>query len=161
MAAMRTVATIGALVSSLAAGLGPARLAEADPPEARVGWLLSDQRAAPSHAQARLTRTAIQLTALARHRDAAAAAPAIERAQRALREAREQLEAGRSAPSGRSVEIAAAALALASRQIAAQGAERARVQAERRAALADAELERARTELANAQARQTAEPERP
>jgi len=161
MTPMRTVATIGVLVSSLAAGLCPAARAEAGPPEAGVGWLLSDQRAAPSNAQAVLAQTELQLAALVRQRDAAAGAPAIARAHRALRDARAQLEAGRSAAFRWSVEIATAAVALASRQIAAQGAERTRGQAERRAALADADLERARTELANAQARRTAEHEPP
>jgi hypothetical protein len=156
MTAMRTVATV-AVVSCLAVGLGPAALAQAAPPDAHVGRLFSDPRAAPESAQARLTRTANQLTTLASHRDAPAAALALERARRALREARDQLATGRSAAFARSVEIAAAALALASRQIAAQGAERARRDAERRAARADAELERARTDLASAQARQTAE----
>jgi hypothetical protein len=151
MTGMQTAVAVAVLVSSLAAGLYPAALAEAEPPAPRVGWLLSDQRAAPSNAQARLAQTTLQLTTLTRHRDAAVAAPALDRAQRALREARAALEAGRSAPFGRSVEIAAAALALASRQIAADGAERTRVQAEHRAALADAELERARIELARAQ----------
>jgi hypothetical protein len=161
MTAMRTVVTLGVVVSSLAASLCPAALAEGGPPDARVGWLLSDQRAAPSNAQARLARTESQLAALARHRDAAAASPAIERAQRALREARTQLQAEQSAAFGRAVEIAAAALALASRQIAAQGAERTRDQAERRAALAEADLERARTELTRAQAQQASQLERP
>jgi len=149
------------LISSLVAGLGPATLAAADPPEAHVGWLLSGQRAAPPDPHTRLAQTSMQLTALTAHRDAPAASTALERARRALRDASDQLEAGRSGPFGRSLEIATAALALASRQIAAQGAERVRVQAERRAALAESELERARTRLAETLARQTAELGRP
>jgi hypothetical protein len=159
MTAMRTAVAAGMLVATLAAGLCPA-LAQANPPEARVGWLFSNQRAAPSSAQARLAQTTLQLTTLARHRDAAVAAAAIERAQRALRDARDALEAGRSGGVARSVAIAGAALALASRQIAAHGAERARALAAHRATLAEHALERARTELAQAQARHAAELER-
>jgi hypothetical protein len=157
MTAMRSVAAVAMLVSSLGASWCPPALAQDDLPEARVGLLFSDQRAAPSAAETSLARTTQQAATLARHRDAAAAGWAIERAQRALREARQELEAGRSVAFQRSVEIAAAALALASRQIAARGAERVRAHAERRAALAEAELQRARAELASVKARCAAE----
>jgi hypothetical protein len=84
---------------------------------------------------------------LARRRDAGSARSAIEHGRRALAAAGDALGAGHSQAAERQKQIAWAALALASRRIAAASAAHERAAAERRAVAAEAAFGRARKAL--------------
>ena len=109
--------------------------------------LLEGHKPASTKSQPELSEIAARLDELAKRSDAGPALGAIEHGRRALVTAQAALGAGRMKLAERSKQIAWAALALASRRIAAANAARVRAWAEQRATEAEAALASARHAL--------------
>jgi hypothetical protein len=109
-----------------------------------LGGLFGGQKPRGAPVEPQLSEIAARLDELAKRVDAGSALDAIARGRRAHALAEGASRAGRTKLAERNKQIAWAALALASRRIAAASAQRARASAEQRANAAEVELANAR-----------------